>query len=105
MVEGSDFQTMILEMNVVNSIFYNREMLQPKYHWVEIKNLHAIQKQHRQLFFKHNASKYTSAFASAITACQHELERMQKTDVLHGNNWVDISNKSTRGTKRKEPLK
>ena len=41
MPEGIDFLPMILKMNVLNSIFYKREMFQPKY-WVEIKYLGAI---------------------------------------------------------------
>ena len=42
MPEGIDFLPMVLKMNVLNSIFYKREMFQPKYHWVEIKYLGAI---------------------------------------------------------------
>ena len=41
---------MVLEMNVLNGIFYKRKMFQPKYHWVEIKYLGAIQNRRGQLF-------------------------------------------------------
>ena len=28
---------MVSELNVLNGMFYKREMFQPKYHWIEIK--------------------------------------------------------------------
>ena len=40
----------VLEVNVRNSIFYERKMFRPKYHWVKIKYLGAIQNRHGQLF-------------------------------------------------------
>ena len=41
---------MVSEMNVLNGIFSQRGMLQPKYHWIELKYLGAIQNPRRQLF-------------------------------------------------------
>ena len=41
---------MVLEMNVLNGIFYKRKMFQPKYRWVEIKYLGAIQNRCGQFF-------------------------------------------------------
>ena len=41
---------MVSEMNVLNGIFYKREMFQPKYHWIEIKYMGAIQSPRRKLF-------------------------------------------------------
>ena len=66
--------SVVLEMNVLNGIFYNRKMLQPKYHWVEIKYLGAIQNRGRQLFCRRdNAfSQYTPACAWAIAVCRRE---------------------------------
>ena len=51
--------------------YYKRKMFQPKYNWVEIKYLGAIQNPRLQLFcLCDNAlSRYTPAFASAIVAC------------------------------------
>ena len=68
---------MVLEENVLNGIFYKRKMFQPKYHSVEIKYLSVIQNRRGQLFcLRDNTySQYTSAFVSAIVACQRELER------------------------------
>ena len=34
--------SVVLEMNVLNDIFYKREMFQPEYCWVEVKSLGAI---------------------------------------------------------------
>ena len=53
-------------------------MFQPKYNWVEIKYLRAIQNRRRQLFCRRdNAfSQYMAAFASAIVECRRELERL-----------------------------
>ena len=42
-LEGVDFLCMVLEMNMLNDIFYKREMFQPKYNWAEVKYLGAIQ--------------------------------------------------------------
>ena len=65
-------------MNVLSGIFYERKVFQPRYHWVEIKYLGAIQNRRRQFFCLHdNAfSQYTPAFASVIVTCQHGLERL-----------------------------
>ena len=54
-------------------------MFQPKYHWVEIKYLGAIQNRCQQLFCQRdNAfSQYMLAFALAIVVCQRELERLR----------------------------
>ena len=41
---------MVSEMNVLNGIFYKKEMFEPKYDWVEIKYLDAIQYPRQQLF-------------------------------------------------------
>ena len=62
---------MVLEMNVLNGIFYKRKMFQTKYHCIEIKYLGAIQNRRRQRFcLRDNAfSQYTPAFASAIVTC------------------------------------
>ena len=54
LLEGIDFLYMVLEMNMLNGIFYERKMLQPKYHWVEIKYLGAMQNRHRQYFCQHD---------------------------------------------------
>ena len=69
---------MVLEMNVLNSISNKRKMFQPKYHWVEIKYLGAIENRCGQLFcLCDNAfSQYTSQFASAIVVCRRDLERL-----------------------------
>ena len=69
---------MVLEMNVLNGIFYKRKMFQPKYHWVEMKYLSAIQNRHgRQFCQPDNAFfQYKPAFASATVACRRELERL-----------------------------
>ena len=62
---------MVLEMNVLNRIFYKRKMFQPKFHWIEIKYLGAMQNRRGQRFcLRDNAfSQYTPAFASAIVVC------------------------------------
>ena len=69
---------MVLEMNVLNSISNKRKMFQPKYHWVEIKYLGAIENCCGQLFrLCDNAfSQYMSQFASAIVVCRRDLERL-----------------------------
>ena len=66
--------SVVLGMNVLSGIFYIRKMFQPKYHWVEIKYLGAIQNRGRQLFCRRNNtfSQYTSAFAWAIAVCRRE---------------------------------
>ena len=68
----------VLEVNVCNSIFYERKMFRPKYHWVEIKYLGTIQNWHGQLFCLHdNAfSQYKPAFSLSVVACWRELERL-----------------------------
>ena len=55
-----------------------RMMFQPKYHWVEIKYLGAIQNRCRQFFcLCDNAfSQYTSVFTSAVVACRLGLGRL-----------------------------
>ena len=78
MREGIDVLSMVLEMNVLNGIFYKRKMFQSKYHWVEIKYLGTYKKRHRQLF-SHNDnafSQYTSAFFSLIATRRRELENL-----------------------------
>ena len=50
MLEGINFLSMVSEMNVLNGIFYKREMFQPKYYWIEIKFLGSIQNPRRHLF-------------------------------------------------------
>ena len=78
MREGIDVLSMVLEMNVLNGIFYKRKMFQLKYHWVEIKYLGTYKKRHRQLF-SHNDnafSQYTSAFFSLIATRRRELENL-----------------------------
>ena len=69
---------MVLEMNVLNGIFYKRKIFQPKYHWVEIKYTGAIQNRRNQHFFLHgNAfSQYKPAFVSAIIVFRRELGRL-----------------------------
>ena len=69
---------MVLEMNVLNGIFYKRKMFQPKCRWIEIKYLGAIQNRSGQFFcLRDNAfSQYTPAFASEVVACRRELERL-----------------------------
>ena len=69
---------MVFQMNVLNDIFYERKMFQPKYHWIEIKYLGAIQNRRGQFFcLRDNAfPQYTQTFPSAIVACRHELERL-----------------------------
>ena len=69
---------MVLEMNVLDGISYKREMFQPKYHWVEIKYLGAIENRCGQLFrLCDNAfSQYMSQFTSAIAVYRSELERL-----------------------------
>ena len=37
-------------MNVLNSVLHKREMFRPKYYWIEVKFLGAIQNPRRQLF-------------------------------------------------------
>ena len=72
-------------------VFSIREMFQPKYHWVEIKYLGAIQSQLRQLFGQRgNAfSQYTKAFALAIATCQREFERLNRHYVLNTTiHWI-----------------
>ena len=71
MLEGIDFMSIVLKINVLNDIFYKTDP--STYHWVKIKYLGAIQNRPRQLFCRRdNAfSQYTSAFASAIAACQY----------------------------------
>ena len=78
MVEGIEFLYMVLEMNVLNDIFYKRKIFQPKYHWVEIKYLGTIQNRRGQLFcLRDNAfAQDTPVFASATVACRRELERL-----------------------------
>ena len=78
MLEDTDFLSKVLEINVFNSIFYKREMFQPKYHWIEVKYMVAIQNWCWQLFCQpDNAiAQYTLAFALASATCQHELERL-----------------------------
>ena len=81
MLAGFDLMYMVLEMKVLNSFSYKREMFRPKYHRVEIKYLGAIQKQCQQLFCQCDAfSQYSSAFALAIATCQHELERLYQVN-------------------------
>ena len=64
-------------MNLLDGVFYKGKMFQPKYHWVKIKYLGAIQNRRRQLFCRDNAfPQYTPAFASAIVACRRDLERL-----------------------------
>ena len=41
---------------MLNSIFYKRDMFQPKHHWIEIKYLGAIENPCQQLK-KHNENK------------------------------------------------
>ena len=68
---------MVLEINVLKGGFYKRNMFQPKYHWVEIKYLGAMQNRRRQLFSRRDVfSKYTAAIALTIFECQRELERL-----------------------------
>ena len=69
---------MVLEINVLNRIFCKRNMIQPKYHWVEIKYLDAIQDRGRQLFcLRDNAfSQYMLSYASAAVARRRELKRL-----------------------------
>ena len=50
LLEGINFLSMVSEMNVLNDIFYKKEMFKPKYNWVEIKYLDAIQYPRQQLF-------------------------------------------------------
>ena len=85
---------MVLEMNVLNGIFNGRNMFQPKYHWIEIKYLGAMQNQRRQLFSRcdYVFSQYTLAFATAIVACRRELERMYIYSIIHSNIFVNIRN-------------
>ena len=66
---------MVLEMNVLKGNFC---MFQPKYHWVDIKYLGAIQNRRGQLFcLRDNTfSQYTPVFASVVAACRRELERL-----------------------------
>ena len=63
---------MVLEMNVLNGIFKKTEIFQPKYHWVDLKYLGAIENQRQQFFCRHGNAfpQYTSAFALTIAACQ-----------------------------------
>ena len=53
-------------------------MIQPKYHWVEIKYLDAIQDLSRQPFcLRDNAfSQYMLSYASAAVACRRQLKRL-----------------------------
>ena len=69
---------MVLEMNVLNGIFYKSKIFQSKYYWIEIKYLGAIQNRRDQHFFlRGNAfSQYKPAFASAIITFRHELGRL-----------------------------
>ena len=85
MLEGIDFLSVVLEMHVLNGIFYKREMFQPKYNWVEIKYLGAIQNWRRQLscWDNNGFSQYTSAFALTIAACRRELERLHREWTEH----------------------
>ena len=78
LLEGIYFLYMVLEMNVLNGIFYKRKMFQLKYHWVQIKYLSAIQNRRGQLFCLRDKafSQYTPAFVSAVVACWRELERL-----------------------------
>ena len=43
LLEGIDLLYMVVKMNVLNGIFCKRNMFQPKYYWVKIKDLGAIQ--------------------------------------------------------------
>ena len=63
---GHLFPAYVLEMNVLNGLFYKRKMFQPIYHWVEIKCLGIIQNQ-LMLFLN---------IHSAIVAYRRELERL-----------------------------
>ena len=69
-LEGIDCLYMVFKMNVLNGVFYKREIFQPKYHWVEIY-LVAIQNQCLQLFcWRDNAfSQYMLTFALVIAMC------------------------------------
>ena len=69
---------MVLEMNELDRIFYQRKMFQPKYHWVEIKYLVTIQDRSGQPSCLHeNAfSQYMLSYASAAVACRLELKRL-----------------------------
>ena len=60
---------MVLEINVLNGIFYKIKTFQPIYHWVEIKHLGAIQDRRGQPFcLRDNAfSQSMPAFASAYS--------------------------------------
>ena len=88
---------MVLEMNVLNGIFYKRKMFQPKYHCVEINYLGVIQNRRGRLLCLHdNAfSQYTPAFVSVIVACRRELERLSELENLfniYSNIFVNIRN-------------
>ena len=74
MLEGIYFLYVVLEMNVLNGIFYERKMLTPRYHWVEIKYLVAIQNRRRQFFCLHDNA--FAQYTPAIAECRCELERL-----------------------------
>ena len=71
MLEGIYFLYIVLEMNALNGIFYKGKMFQPKYHWVEIKYLGAIQNRRGQLFcLRDNAfSQYTPWQLLRVDVC------------------------------------
>ena len=67
-----------LKNECANGIFYKRKIFWPKYHWLEVKYLGAMQNRRGQPFcLRENAfSQYTPAFAQAIVAFRRELERL-----------------------------
>ena len=64
---------MVSGINVLNGIFYKREMLQPKYHWIELKYLGAIQNPRRQLF--------ADVIMLFLTIRRHLLPQLPRADV------------------------
>ena len=85
MLEGIDFLFMVLKMNVLNGIFYKREMSQPKYHWVEKKYLGAISKPTSPPFFP----KWQCFFSIYVLIC---LGNCRYLINIYSNMFVNIRN-------------
>ena len=74
LARGTDFLSMVSEMNVLDGIFYKRKMFQPNQHWIELKYLGAIQNPGPQLFA--DVIMLFLNIRRHLPTCRRELQRM-----------------------------